>query len=112
MNEATKERRRRSIHPDFKTHGQSHPKSEAEGTSGSTKWTSVQQKLKRKKKRIKVNLQKRPTPCPFYANVYRLMFECFLAQYRDYSPVANYCIADVVITEAGWENDFISELPP
>ena len=66
----------------------------------------------KEKKRIKVNLQKRPTPCPFYANVYRLMFECFLAQYRDYSPVANYCIADVVITEAGWENDFISELPP
>ena len=45
--QATKERRRRLIHPDFETHGQSHPKSETEGTSGPTKRTSVQQKFKK-----------------------------------------------------------------
>ena len=39
----TKEHRQRSSHPDFETHGQSHPKSETEGTSGRTKWILVQQ---------------------------------------------------------------------
>ena len=47
--QATKERMHRSIHPDFETHGQSHSKSETEGTSGPTKWTSVQQKLLKNK---------------------------------------------------------------
>ena len=37
--------RQQLIHPDFETHRQSHPKSETEGASGPTKWTSVQQKL-------------------------------------------------------------------
>ena len=45
--QATKEYVRRLIHPDFETHGQSHPKSETEGTSGPTKWTSVREKLKK-----------------------------------------------------------------
>ena len=44
--QATKERRWWLI--SLETHGQSHPKSEPKGTSGLTKWTSVQQKLLKK----------------------------------------------------------------
>ena len=46
--QATKGCRRRSIHPDFETHGQSHPKSETEGTSGPAKWTSSNKTSKKK----------------------------------------------------------------
>ena len=46
--QATKEHEQQSIHPHFETHGQSHLKSETEGAIGPTKWTSVQQKLKKK----------------------------------------------------------------
>ena len=35
------------LNPPFKTHGQSDPKSQTEGTSGPTKWTSVQPKTKK-----------------------------------------------------------------
>ena len=48
--QATKERRQQLIHPDFETHAQSHPKSKTEHTRGPTKWTSVQQKIKKKKR--------------------------------------------------------------
>ena len=37
------------IHTDFKTHGQSHTKSETEGTSGPSKFTLVQQKFQKQK---------------------------------------------------------------
>ena len=33
---------------ELETHGQNHPKSETEGTSGPTKWTLVQQKVLKK----------------------------------------------------------------
>ena len=42
--------------PDFETHWQSHPNSETEGSNGPTKWTSGQQKLKKKTKNKKKNL--------------------------------------------------------
>ena len=35
------------LNPPFKTHGQSDPKSQTEGTSGPTKWTLVQPKTKK-----------------------------------------------------------------
>ena len=34
-----------AYHPGFETHGQSHLKSKTDGTSGPTKWTSIQQKF-------------------------------------------------------------------
>ena len=49
--QSTKECRQQLIQPDFETHGQCHPKSQTEGTSGPTKKTSVQQKLLKKEKK-------------------------------------------------------------
>ena len=41
--------------PGFETYGQGHPNSHTEGTSGPTKWTSVQQKLLKSFKKVSAN---------------------------------------------------------
>ena len=50
-----RERRRWGIHPGFKTHGRSQPKSKTESNSGSTKWWLVTSKFKKKKYNVICN---------------------------------------------------------